>query len=258
MRFSFLRLLLDPKAGTEGGGSSGAGTGENADPNTGKATNPPPAADASRGYEAALAKHGNDSAAMARTIYADNEKLRSDLAAATAKVPGDGTVVLSKAEAARWTELGKLGGFDEVKTRLTQGVEAIGQVARFTREKLIASAAGAVGYDAEVLTSLAGDLAIEVKEEDKGGKKVKTAEVVAKTKNDKGEEVETRTELGKYAEAHWAKFLPSLKPGASARPQVGGTPSRSTQVRQPTPANANQGGNSGSDSQAPERRRMTF
>ena len=79
MRFSFLRLLLDPTAGEGGGGNP--------------APNPTPQTDPSKGYEVALAKHGNDAAAMARMTYADNEKLRGDLAATTAKVPKEGSVV---------------------------------------------------------------------------------------------------------------------------------------------------------------------
>lgn len=230
MRFSFLRLLLDA-AGGEGNGNGG-------DADKGKADDKGGAggADASRGYEAALAKHGNDAAAMARTIYADNERLRAERDEARGKVPAEGAVVLTKADAGRWAELGKLGTVDEIKSKLEAGDAAAAGVAKFEREKLIGQAAAAVGYDAEVLASLAGpDLRVEVKEETKAGKKVRVAEVVATAKDDKGADVESRVPLDKYAADTWPKFLPSLKsgPSTSAPPRVGGSPGRTAPPQPP-------------------------
>ncbi len=96
-------------------------------------------------------------------------------------------------------------------------------------------AASAVGFDAEVLNGLPGvaDLVIEVKDGTRNGKPARIAEVVTKETDAKGVETEKRTPLDKFAETTWPKFLPALKAGASAPTKVGGTPSRTTQVRTP-------------------------
>lgn len=256
MRFSFLRLLLDPDADNgSGNGNPAAGGSKQGDDKGGTGGGN---ADAGKGYEAALAKHGNDAAAMARTIYADNEKLRADNEQLRGKLPADGSLVLNKADAARWSELGKLGTPEEIKAKLADGDAAIGKVAAFERKELTASAAAAHGYDADVLGGLPGfaDLAIEVKDETKGGKAVRTAEVVATAKDDKGADVETRTPLDKYAERTWPKFMPALKSGAatSAPPRVGGSPGRAV----PPQAQAQPKANADSTAAPPARRRLSL
>ena len=243
--FRLQRFLLDPAATDASGGA----------PNPTATPSPTPAAtDPNKGYEAALAKHGNDAATMAREIYRDNERIRAELATVQGKVPGEGAVVLNKADATRWAEFTKLGSLDDVRKGLEDGKAAIGQVSAFQREKTIGQAASAAGFDPEVLGSLAGpDLPIEGKEETKAGKQVRPAVVVTKSKDDKGTDVETRTDLTKYAETTWPKFLPSLKAATtSATPRVGGTPparfTPKTGATTPTPTQA----------EAPVRRRSGF
>ena len=244
------RILLD-SAANDGNANSNANT--QAD-DKGKATPPPARADPSKGYEAALKKHENDHAAMARQTYADSQRYRAERDEARAKLPKDGSLILTGDDAARWGELSKLGKSDEIQAQLEAGKAAASEVSAFRREKLYHQAATAMGFDADVLAGLPGvaDLVIEIKDGQRNGKPARLAEIVTTVKDDKGNDVEKRIALDKYAETIWPKFLPALKTGAYvATPKGGGTPAPRQLSRFAT-------GEQLSGTKLPERRRDGF
>lgn len=130
-------------------------------------------------------------------------QLKADLAAVQGKVPGDGAVVLTGEQTAVWQAYQELGKPDELKT-----VKA--DYTRLQRDALYQQAAAAHGYKAAVLSQLPGigDYQIEVKEQEKDGKKVK----VAIAKDGAGQE----RPLPELLQEKWADFTPALveKPAA--------------------------------------------
>jgi hypothetical protein len=217
-------MLMEPT------GVAGGGVGVTDPPAAVVVTAPP---DPSEGFKAALKKHGDDANSLARESWTNAERYRLEADGLRGKVPKDGTVTLDGTELDEWNAFRKLGKFADVKATLDTLPTLEGKVKGHEREKLLGAAAKAHGFDAEVLATLAGpDLHIEVKDgKDKAGKAIKVAEVVTKTKDDKGVEVEKREPLDKFAEAMWAKFLPSLKGTAAAAAQ--GTPTNRQVVGTP-------------------------
>lgn len=210
------RRLLDP-APLEGGGTS------NPIPVAAPASQ---AADPTLGYQAALKKHGDDASAFARTTYADNERLRAELAAVNARLPKDGSIVLSGDDASHWTELAKLGKPDVVRASLEAGSAAIVRVSAFERTELMGQAAEPYKFNPKVLEGLARDgLRIEMRDGNIGGKAARVADVITVVKDAKGHDVETKTPLDVYAVANWAEFMPALKAGYKATQPAGSPPS---------------------------------
>jgi len=195
---------------------------------TGKVVDPvvPPVVtpDPSEGFRAALKKHGDDATSFARTLHLDAEALRKENAELRGKLPKAGQTLLDGDDATAWKELSAIGKPGEIKARLEAGDLAVTASNGFAREKLLASAAATLGYDAEVLGQLAGDLEIEVKDGQRQGKTVKVAEVTIRSVDDKGKEVVVKTPLEKHAEKSWGKYLPSLKAGSTTPARSSGTP----------------------------------
>lgn len=212
---SFQRLLLDP-APTEGNGNS--------EPSAPK---PKPeeskAPDLVKAVEGLLSKHG-DAASALRVLLSENHGYRDQLRELKAKLPADGSVVLSGDDAKAWGRFRTLGDFADVETRLKERDTLDAQIKAHAREKLVSEAAGLHGYDPDVLGQLPGaaDLEIRVAERTVNGKAVKVAQVVGQ--DDQGQE--TLTDLDKHAEANWAKFLPSLTADSQASGPPKGTPPR--------------------------------
>lgn len=185
----------------------------------------PAAADPTAGYAAALKKHGDDAASFARTTYADNDRLRTELATAHGKLPKEGSLVLSAEDAGHWTELLKLGKPAEIRAAIETGSAAAAKVAAFERTELIGQAAAPYGYNPKVLADLARDgLRIEIKAGTALTQMKPTAEVVTVAKDAKGVDVETRTPLDKYAQDKWSEYLPALKAGSKVPTPAGGPP----------------------------------
>lgn len=193
-----------------------------------------PAVDPTEGFKLALAKHSNDAASLARTAYADAERLRTELAETRGKLPAKGAAVLEGDDLTAWKDLSKFGSLSEIKAKLVSGEESARQVSAFERKERDRSVASSYGFDPDVLGDMAKDLEIEIKDGQRNGKAAKVAEVVIKTVDDKGQEVITRTELSKYAEKNWAKYLPALRPGNQASRPTGpgtGRPAATTTTR---------------------------
>jgi hypothetical protein len=199
-------VLLDPTPAEGGNG------GENSPAKT-------PVVDPSAGFTAALKKYGDDATGLARESWTKAETIRVELEETRGKLPKAGAVVLDGEALAEYQAYQSLGKPGEVKTRLELVPALDGKVKAFERKGLIASAAKAhgsdgrpLGYDPDVLETLMGaDLPVELVDKTEKGKTFKVAQVVEKTKDAAGVDVEKRTALDKFAESTWAKFLPSLK-----------------------------------------------
>lgn len=217
----------------------------------------PVAADASEGFKAALKKHGDDASSFARTTYADNERLRGELATANGKAPKEGSIVLTGEEAKSWGHYKALGAPSDLKKTLDEHGVLSTDNRSLKREKLAGSAAGLHGYNAEVLGTLAEKLDLEIDElkDDKGqpigldgkaidvkkgGKPVKVAFVKGAT------EADPRVRLDEYATANWGAWMPSLKPVVvQERPKPNGTPNINDPNRNRKPGGGTGAGNNG-------------
>ena len=124
--------------------------------------------------------------------------LKQQLADATGKVPADGTRVLTADEAKAYDAYLALGKPDALKQAIDANGAASAELATLKRERTLAKAADAAGYKASVLTTLAGDLDIQVRPVKDG----KPLVVVVKDG--------TETALADYAQAEWTDFLPAL------------------------------------------------
>lgn len=137
-----------------------------------------------------------------------NRVLRQERDALTAKQPAEGARVLTADEAQAYDAYLALGKPADLKTALEARTTEGAELAQLKREKLLAKAADAAGYKASVLTQLAGDLDIQVKQS-KDGKPL--AVVVTN-----GEE----TALADYAKAQWEDFLPALAQKTAQAPDI--------------------------------------
>lgn len=177
--------------------------------------------DPAEGLRNALQRANNDAMALAAQLYSENYQLRERNRQLGAQAPAEGSVVLTREQAAQWTAYQQLGAPDALTTQLQQAQAAAQQLAGLQRQELIRAVADAAGYKASVLGQLPGsaDLAFEVREATVDGKVTKTAFVKPKD----GAEVALST----YAQQHWTDFLPSLT--AQQQQQAPGTPFPSQQ-----------------------------
>lgn len=144
------------------------------------------------------------------TLYKIRERNRSltrerdDL---KAKVPQEGSVVLTKDDEAELAAYRALGKPEAVKQAIDAAASATTDLATLRREKLLARAADLVGFKPSVLTRLAGTLDIQIK-----GTDDKPLPVVVV--DDK------ETALADYAAKEWEEFLPSLQSRAAQAPDI--------------------------------------
>lgn len=202
-------LLLNP-APTEGGNGSTQTT-EATKPETASTTTTTTTTKAD-GFEALAAKHSNDGVGLARNLWDQLQAANAKVTELSGKVAPDGAVVLKGDQAKAWSKYTSLGKPEEIETALSEGTAAKGDLAKLNRRETIRTVAGVAEFDADVLTTLAGDLEFEVVDETVKGKTVKVAKVKAG---------ETSTPLADYAATNWPKFLPSLKAGSTPAPKLG-------------------------------------
>ncbi|WP_027480536.1 hypothetical protein [Deinococcus pimensis] len=135
-----------------------------------------------------------------RTLTADVEK---------SKLP-DGSVVLTKEQAAAWEAYQALGKPEDVKKNVEDGRVALDKLAGVEKRAQLDKVAKAMNWDPETfaeLDTLAGGLTWDVQEVTKGDQKVTQVSV-------KGADGKT-TDADAFAEERWKKFLPVLKLEAS-------------------------------------------
>jgi len=201
-KYTHFPYLLAPDGG--GGGAPAGGD----DPEPDRPENPT-APGGRLDPERLKAKHGSAEAALQvlamklDQVEGDNASYRQQLKDVKSKLPAEGSVVLTGEQAATWQAYQELGKPDELK-------QLQGSYTKLQRDAIFQEAAAAHGYKAAVLGQLPGigDYTIEVREQDKDGKKVK----VAIAKNGEGQE----RPLPDLLQEKWADFAPALvdKPAA--------------------------------------------
>lgn len=133
-----------------------------------------------------------------------NRTLRQQVTDLSAKLPAEGSTVLSADDARALETYRALGTPDALKAQL-DGIGPVQQeLAGLKRRETLTKAAEAAGFKPGVLAQLAGDLEIQTKP----GADGKAQAVVVKD----GKE----TPLTDYAKTAWADFLPALAPQTQA------------------------------------------
>jgi hypothetical protein len=165
-----------------------------------------------------LEQFGRDAIRLAEKladVQSDNYRLREerrtlkqDLAEAKGKAPAEGTKVLTKDEADAYAAYSALGTPAAIQAAMDANGTTTAELAALKRERALTKAAEAAGYKASVLTTLAGDLDIQVRPVKDG----KPLVVVVKD----GQE----TALVDYAKAEWADFLPALAAVSIQAPDI--------------------------------------
>lgn len=172
---------------------------------------PPPAAVASDPAAAfsSLMARSSDAAALARQLFEENYRHRDRIRELERSVPAQGAVVLSADDATRWQAYQALGQPADVQKGITEGKT-------LKRDLELRDVASAAGYSVDVLRTLAGELAFEVRDEQKDNKAIKAVYVKVD-----GKDIPAET----YASTAWAAFLPALKPpqAAAGAPNMGAT-----------------------------------
>ena len=103
-------------------------------------------------------------------LLADNSQLREqrrtlrqEVTELKSKTPADGARILTADEAPLWDAYKALGEPKALKTAIDANGEATAKLAKLERNERIRAAADASGFKASVLTTLAGDLDIQVR-----------------------------------------------------------------------------------------------
>ncbi len=141
-------------------------------------------------------------------LRAQRATLRDEAATLKARVAPEGGRALTAEEASAWESYTALGKPDEVQKALAANGEATAKLAKLERAERLRAAADASGFKSSVLTTLAGDLDIQVKPVKDGAPLV----VVVKD----GQE----TALADYAAAEWADFMPALTAHTVVAPDI--------------------------------------
>lgn len=173
-----------------------------ADGTQGEPNKPDPA----QAFQSLLAKHSNDALAVASKLFDENFTHRQRIRELEGKVPADGTVILSKADAERFEAFKALGKKpDELKQALADAENATNENAVLKKKDILRDVAAAHGYKLSVLQDQdqkSGGLEYKLKDEGKAGETRKVAYVVVEGKE---------SPLEEYAAEQWADYMPALK-----------------------------------------------
>lgn len=149
------------------------------------------------------------------TLEGEVEDLEARLERASG---GDDGVTLSDDDVEAWQQYRGLGTPEEIQAAIEEAETAREELADLRRESTLRSVADAHGYDVDVLSDLAGDLDLDVREvEDDEGETRTVAFVLA------GEEEGDDVRLDEYAEQEWSKYLPVLEQETQRETDAGGT-----------------------------------
>ncbi len=204
-------LSLPPISG--GDGTEGTGT-----PTPTPTSTPPPAPDLGKLVEAAVAKHGDQTAAL-KAFAADLYAAKDDLKAMRAKLPPDGSVMLAGDDVKHYEAYKGLGTPAEIRKAKEERDTLAAENSTFKRDTELRGVAEKAGVKFAVLKALAGPgLTFEPKTVKVQGKDVEIMHV----KDGEAAPVP----IDDYAKKHWSEFLPALKPGAIAETRVNPTPNR--------------------------------
>jgi hypothetical protein len=209
--FNGRRIWLELSAADGGGNDSGGGDDKDLPANV------------VRSFERLLERNGNNANAVAQLLFNENRDLRDAKRQIEGKLPAEGSLILSGADAQTWTAYTALGKPDELKTHLEERTQLQGKLSSMERETTLRSVAETVGYKASVLANLdrmakaeGKVLAFEVRDTTVDGKPAKVAYVKDGDKD---------FPLTEYAAQQWSDFLPSLtvQGTTTAQTQAAGT-----------------------------------
>ncbi len=195
-----MRIRLHPLYEADPGAPGGS-------PQNPPAPAPPSGSDPTAAFQNLLAR-SSDAAALARQLFEENFRYRTELRDLQRQVPAQGAAVLTPEQAQAWAAYQQLGAPTDVQTAIAEGKN-------LKRDLELRDVAGAAGYSIEVLRTLAADLAFEVRDEQKDGKPIKAVYVKVD-----GKDIALET----YAAEKWAAFLPALRPAAQAQGTSGAPP----------------------------------
>lgn len=133
---------------------------------------------------------------------------------------GDDDVTLTDEEIEAWQQYRDLGTPEEIQAAIDEAETAREELAGLRRESMLRSVADAHGYDFDVLSDLAGDLDLDVREVEDDEGETRTAAFVLTGEESEDEE---DVRLDEYAEQEWAKYLPVLEQETQTETDTGGT-----------------------------------
>ena len=149
-------------------------------------------------FDAELKQNKGDALRMAEKQFDRVYALRQRAQAAEAKIPKEGDVIVSSAEATAlkaYREMGTAKELQEKGNRLVQ----------LEQYQMVSEAASVAGMNPKVLSKLLpGEAKLEIGEAtDEDGQAKRVVSVLVEGKD--------KIRLAKYAEANWSDFLPALK-----------------------------------------------
>lgn len=166
-------------------------------------------------FQRLLDRYKNDGIAMAEKLFGENfayrtqiRQLEQQVLDVQGKLPAEGSVVLTGADAQTWAAYQALGKPDELRQGLEEKTQLQGKLQNMERETTLRNVAETVGYKAGVLANLdrmakaeGKALAFDVRETTVDGKTVKAAFV---------KDGDKELPLTEYASTNWADFMPAL------------------------------------------------
>jgi hypothetical protein len=160
-----------------------------------------------------------------------NRQLKEQVKDLEGKIPAQGTVIFSAADAKLLETYRALGDPETLKTALGERDQVKGELGALRKDGILRDVAEASGFKFGVLKTLSenkalngeGELQFEIREVEEGGQKKK----VALVKNGSAE----AKPLGDYAKEKWVDFLPSLQ----TQPPPAGTPYPNQSAGSPPP-----------------------
>jgi len=163
--------------------------------------------------QARLRRFNNDAMALAADQHQELYRMRRKVARLRTQAkdaPAEGSVVLTKDEAAVWQALKALGTPDEIRAALTERDSLKAAAAERDKAEHIAKVAKAANLNADVLQRLPGvdDVTFEITE-------VEGQEPQVHAKKKDGD----RKALAEFIEAEWKVFEPALKATGGADQQ---------------------------------------
>jgi hypothetical protein len=174
------------------------------------APTPAPAVDPLAAFQNLLSR-SSDAAALARQLFEENYRHREQIRTLQGQIPAQGAAVLTSEQAQVWAAYQQLGAPADVQSTIA----AHGTLKRDLELRSVADV-GKVSFD--VLKTLAGELAFEVRDEQVNNQPAKVVYVKAADGKD--------VPLDTYAAQKWTAFLPALRPaaaGATGAPSTGAT-----------------------------------
>jgi hypothetical protein len=167
--------------------------------------------DPTQAFQNRLAKMNGDAMAFATTLFDENYQLRGQLREAKKSLPAEGSVVLSKDDAAEYEALKALGKAADLKKQIEGHATLAEENASLKKRDTLRDVAQVSNFKLSVLEDrdkASGGLEYVLKEEkDKSGEKRKVAYV-----KHEGKEVP----LEQFASEQWADFVPALKAGSDS------------------------------------------